>query len=331
MKVIVAVDIGISRIKALVGRTGRWGTKIEAWHSIDYHHPARQESALDPDGSDLYEVALPALENALSDLQSKLPPRVQWRFSFSTLYGHVYPMVLQAASRKRLHIAADIYRDKLTDAQWEAAYRILWFNRKLREGEVLLWGWQEKPLDDLLVLLEQAVIKPAVIEFDALCLASAFERLASTEPVRLLIDFGFSKTLLLLMRGERLLQCRMVPRGIASVCERVGQRLNLPLCEVETRLAEPAADWTMWTEMSVHELFEPFLLHLQREIDETCDGHKPGEIYISGGPAAHKAFFTLIENTLKARVRRFDPLPADESVPWEQHPAFCTAYGLLTR
>ncbi|MCD4829037.1 MAG: hypothetical protein K8R90_06365 [Candidatus Cloacimonetes bacterium] len=331
MTTIAAVDIGIARVKVLVGHTNRWGTKIESWRCIDYIHPARQASAFDPDGADHYRQGHDALVDVLCDLRSELPSRVQWRIGFSSLYARLYPMRLHAAKCKRLRIAAQIYRDKLSVEQWDADYRILSYDRRMGEGEVLLWAWRQKPLNDLLDILEDAAIAPSVVEFDALCLAGALECLDSTEPLRLLIDLGFSKTLLLLMRGDTLLQCRVVPRGVASVCERLGQRLNLPLCEVETRLAEPSNEWSAWTELTVQELFEPFLLQLHREIEFTCDGQEPGEIYVCGGLSGHAGFFSLLQDGLSPRLSLFNPLPADESVPAELHSAFCTAYGLLTR
>ena len=329
MAIIAAVDIGTSRIKALIGRTGKWGVKIDSWRHIHYHHPALAASGFDPDNAREYETAQPQLIEALANLRAELPRNTQWRIGFNSLHAKLHPMRIQASNCKRLRIAAEVYRDKLSDHGWRVDYRTLWFDRRLRQGEVMLWACREKAFEDLLITLEQAALKPSVIEFDALALASAFERVESAEQKRMLLDFGFAKTIMLFMRGDTLLHCRVIPRGLASVCERVGQRLNLKLGEVETRITEPQSEWAKWTEMGVNELFEPFLLHVQRDLADIDE--QPAEIYVSGGLANHKAFFHLLENRMNARVRRFDPLPADESVPWELHGAFNTAYGLLTR
>jgi hypothetical protein len=80
------------------------------------------------------------------------------------------------------------------------------------------------------------------VEFDALCLASTLEG-NDPDVTRLLIDFGFCKTQLLLMRGNLLLSSQIYPRGLAAVCERVGQRAEHAPERRGSRLTEPMTAW----------------------------------------------------------------------------------------
>jgi|GEM_PF-2875951 len=329
MTTIAAIDIGTARIKALIGHTGRWGARVDRWLHLPYANPALQSSAFAA-GSGLYEAALPVLVRLLEDQKAELPADTQWRFTFNSLFARLHPLRLQSTSKRRLRIAADIYRDKLIEDGWQADYDIIDWDSRMQEGEALLYAWQGKPFDDLLLVLRQAGIKPRTVEFDALCLASTLEG-NDPDVTRLLIDFGFSKTQLLLMRGNLLLSSQIYPRGLAAVCERVGQRLNMPLSDVEARLTEPMTAWARWTEMTEHELFEPFLLQVRRQAEEMLRGHPGAEVLVSGGMSDHVAFFDLLQECLGRKVRRHDPLPPDETVPWELHGAFCTAFGLFMR
>jgi hypothetical protein len=325
---IAALDIGSARIKAVFGEKRRNDTVLLSFKTVDYPNSLFTDPHYD--GRLLprsYEINKVALSQALEKIVEDLPPETHYYFTFNSLFASIYHKAMSVTNMRSLHNAAGFFTRKLEESGRHAEYEIIGFDRRLGEGELLVYSYLEKPFNDLLEIIAELSLEVDVVDFDALCLCNALEEASGEHENHFLIDFGMTKTTLIGMKSGRLRHFNIFPRGLLSVYERMARRFNISIREAEDLLLAEDDQRMDIAEFTPTDFLEPYLAQVRKEL--AAAEPLPPVLLASGGFLNHEPFIALVETALNTRIKLFDPFP--KNIELKHRTPYIIAFGLLLR
>jgi type IV pilus assembly protein PilM len=159
-----------------------------------------------------------------------------------------------------------------------------------REIKVRLVAVKRSVLDDHIRVLNEAGLKPFIVDYDSFALGNAFELQQILRGLELgkeavaLVDIGQTKTSINIVKGDRSLFTREVYVAGQDLTNAIGQRLSLEGAELETVKRNPGDRLNQLTEAvstTVDDLGNEMSLSLDYFENQFDD--KVGAIYVSGG------------------------------------------------
>jgi hypothetical protein len=325
---VAAIDIGSARIKVAYGEKRRDECTLLSFKTVDYPNALFTDPHYDGRLLDrIYELNRDSLTKALEGIVEALPQETRYFFSFNSLFASIHHKSLTVSSQRGLHNAANFYMRKLEESGRVADYEVTGFDRRMGEGELLVYSYKEKPLADLLEIVNNLGVSVDVVDFDALCLCNALEEYEAGHENHFLVDFGMTKTLLIWMKSGRLRHMQMIPKGMLSVYERISRRFGVSIREAEDLLLAEDDKRLDIAEFTPTDFLEPYLLQVRKEIAQV--ELAPAELLVTGGFLTHAPFLPMVEAALDRRVKLFDPFPSNLEL--KQRTPYIIAFGLLLR
>ncbi len=338
MKKLVAIDIGTSKIKIITGTRSVRNVnkfKIQSVYYVDYESFFSSELVFTEDiHRNHYRSNFNSIVHAIQNALSKEAKSFVLYCTFNSRFSKIIPIKLHASSKKRLKFAANIYLEKIVTDLMEANYRIVEFDKQKNEGEILLYSYRYDVFDDLLSLVDKTTYDVSIIEFDVICLANALSaNLIEDEQEQLLIDFGMSKTNILLMKGEVIEELIVSDTGLCSIIERIAQRLHINLNEAMKIFSEQQSNKLLEiSEITWEELIEPYLQQIFPDIDSILQKNNIPEILIAGGFANNVTLRNSLKTISKKNIKIFNPFAKfDLDIEIKNPEQYATAFGLFLR
>ncbi len=332
MEHIAAVDIGLHSLKMIHGWKKRDLVVVENGIVHPYSNELLQANRVsDETLKEVYKRNFIIMSKDLEELAFRLPKKTTFMFTFNSLFANIYVNRFQSSSIKRLKIASQIYLEKLAHDGYDTNYEIASYNKGNGEAEVILYSFLNEPFDFLLEVIRATGLNAKVVDFDALCMANALERRSKDHDHNLLIDFGCSKTTLILFENMQLQRIHVIPYGIMHVAEQITQKSRLNLIEALTLIMLTNDYYRKIADFTPMNLYHELFVQIKNSVGEIIKT-KPGlKIYTSGGIVRNQAFQLCMEKILGAPSEVFDPFPEEIDFKHDEKHMFTAAYGLFMR
>lgn len=120
--------------------------------------------------------------------------------------------------------------------------------------EILLVAAKKQYVRDLASVIQEAGLKPAIIDSQAFALGNAFvysygEKITQEDPSNVVIDFGAGTTKVSVLEGSKTVFCRELRQAGISCTEFIAERLDMSFMEAES-------EKTHKTQFRGHETFD---------------------------------------------------------------------------
>ncbi len=310
-KNLVGVDIGTSAVKVIQVRESGKGI-----HLMKYGvEPLPPQSIID--GHVMNSgVVVDSLNKVFKDL------RIPQREVALSLSGH-------SVIIKKLNLPLMKQEELEEQIQWEAEqhipyeiseveidYNILAENPDVGQMDVLLVAAKKEEIQDLVEVVQQAKLKPGVIDVDAFSLQNVYELNYGTnenESIALL-NVGASVSTVNILHGGVSQFTRDITNGGNAITEEIQKQLQVSFEEAEAYKAGGGIDSHEVIPGEVDEIISGVVEALAAEIQRSLDFYMAttnfGEVervFITGGTSKIPHLRTAIEQRSKIQVEPFDP------------------------
>lgn len=182
--------------------------------------------------------------------------------------------------------------------------------RGLAQLEIVATAAKRALVDEYVRVLEQAGLRPRLVDLDALALYNAFQfsHQADFETHAIVINAGHSRTIALVVNQDGPLVVQDIPLGGKGIIERIQLSTGLGVAEATDMLESPkplGGSSLESIESFLEELFDSLNFTLGREGFLLTDPSIP--VYLSGGLACLEAFHKSFQSRTPTSVRRMNP------------------------
>lgn len=178
--------------------------------------------------------------------------------------------------------------------------------------EILLVAAKKEYIRDLTSVIEEAGLKPDIIDSQSFALGNAFvfsygEFLKGEDPSHVIIDFGAGTTKVCVLEGTKTVFCRELRQAGIACTEFIAERLGVSFPEAEIqKLTKPnTSEMKPILEEFVHTLVDELVktvdFYLSQVRDRTIE-----KIFICGGASKLAGLHAMLEEKMPAPVERFE-------------------------
>lgn len=178
--------------------------------------------------------------------------------------------------------------------------------------EILLVAAKKEYIKDLTSVLEEAGLKPDIIDSQAFALGNAFafsygEFLTHEEPCHVIIDFGAGTTKISVLEGSKTVFCRELRQAGIACTEFIAERLRVSFLDGEShKLTKPnAKELKPIIEEFVHTMVDELVRTVDFYLSQVRD-RSIQKIYICGGASKLSGLHDLLKERMPAPVERFE-------------------------
>lgn len=310
-KNLIGVDIGTSSVKVIQVKESAKGVHLMKYGA----EPLPPQSIVDGHVMN-NQAVVDALTKVFKDL------RISQREVALSISGH-------SVIIKKLNLPL-MKREELEEQiQWEAEqhipyeiseveidYNILWQNPDVGQMDVLLVAAKKEEIQDLIEVVRQAKLKPAVVDIDAFALQNAYELnygFNEGETVALL-NVGASVTTVNILHGSVSQFTRDITNGGAAITEEIQKQLQVSFEEAEAYKAGGGMHSQEVVPQEVDAIIAQVSDSLASEIQRSLDFYMAttshGEVeklFITGGTSKLPYLRTAIERRSRIPVEPLDP------------------------
>ena len=332
MASIAAVDIGFGNIKLITGTKLKNEYHIESVETIPYIKPLMQREAVSNDRLEIfYRNNCNAIIEALVPFLVRMPEKTRYYFTFNSICSSLYTRILQAESKKRVNIAADLLLDKLSSIYSHTDCEVLSYDKNTQEAEVIFYAFNSDMLDDLQLLISELNVRTDSIEFDALCEANTLSTIVPSEELTLMVSVGATKSTCIYMQHNKIRVLLNIKGGMLSIYNRLAGKLGITLEKAEQLFLSEDSPLLEAENIDTGNLFAELLLQITNCLAEYPKYKKPEHVYLSGGPFSRWLMVSVAQNFFGTKAQVLDPFRHSDSFQGNNGAEFNAVYGLFIR
>jgi len=318
-KKITAIDIGVSRIKVLIGSAEKKNNP-EKNFILPYRHFKTEDQFSVEELKNYYFQFVEEIKEALKSIKHEIPLKSEVRVTFNSMFAKIFIKKVKYTSVNKIDNFGQLYAKKLSNEKMHAGHFIAEINKKNNESDIVVYSYEKAIFADFISLLETLGLNADLVEFDVLSLANAY--LSKTNSGNcIMLDVGMGKTSVLIFSEKKLVEIEIIPNGMLLLYKNVAQKYGVSLEAAEKMLTSGNIQHTYW-EPLLSEIAKKMVLRIKKDPDI--------KLYLSGGLSGNRTFKRLLDSLLGLNTEDFEPFETESNNEKGQKASlYSTVYGLF--
>ncbi len=340
---LIGVDIGSHTLKVVEFGTNGDSRVLRRIGRALVPRNAIQEGAIkDPE----------ALEEALKTLIQNLQPKIRRAATSVSGYSVIVKKINVPYSDER-EIEDNLIFEAENYVPFEIEEVYLDFNvigearsaKGTMESEIFLVAAKREVVDSYAELLQNAGLRPAVIDVDGFAIGNAFEGAMGTSSESVvLLDLGASMGTFSIVKDGMPLFTRDMSVGGQQITRTIAETLGIDYSDAETIKIKGSDDPAILSDVSsiVREIVDSWAHEVRKAVEFFKSNASPEEfpkcIWMSGGSSLLEGICDIFEDVTGLETKRFDPFKRvekedkiDRDYLYAVAPQFAIATGLALR